>query len=90
MAPPKDEITLQVDGREVVVTHPGKRLIPEAGVSKLDLVDAVRREAVMALIKALNPMAEVVAAEHGRVPLDRILDTGRFDLERAASFAGCE
>ena len=39
MAPPKDEITLQVDGREVVVTHPGKRLIPEAGVSKLDLVN---------------------------------------------------
>jgi G3E family GTPase len=57
-------------------------------VSKLDLVDAVRREAVMALIKALNPMAEVVAAEHGRVPLDRILDTGRFNLERASSFAG--
>ena len=39
MAPPKEEITLQVDGREVVVTHPGKRLIPEAGVSKLDLVN---------------------------------------------------
>lgn len=39
MAPPKDEITLQVDGREVVVTHPGKLLIAEAGVSKLDLVN---------------------------------------------------
>lgn len=57
-------------------------------VSKLDLVDAVQRAAVMALIKALNPVAEVVLAEHGRVPLDRILDTGRFNLERAASFAG--
>jgi DNA ligase D-like protein (predicted polymerase) len=39
MASPKDEITLQVDGREVVVTHPGKLLIADAGVTKLDLVN---------------------------------------------------
>jgi len=57
-------------------------------VTKLDLVDAAQREAVMALIKALNPVAEVVHAEHGRVPLEKILNTGRFDLERASSFAG--
>jgi len=33
-----DQEILRVDDREVVVTHPGKLLFPEAGVSKLDLV----------------------------------------------------
>lgn len=39
MAQPKDETTLEIGGREVVITHPGKLLIPAAGVSKLDLVN---------------------------------------------------
>ncbi len=39
MAKEKDEVTLQVDGGAVVVTHPGKLLIPPAKVTKLDLVD---------------------------------------------------
>ena len=39
MSPAKDEITLHIDGRDVVVTHPSKLLIPEARVSKLDLVN---------------------------------------------------
>lgn len=38
MAHVKDEVTLEIGGREVVVTSPGKLLIPAAGVSKLDLV----------------------------------------------------
>lgn len=39
MAAPKDEIALEIDGRQVVVTHPGKLLIAEAKVTKLDLVN---------------------------------------------------
>ncbi|HWI81719.1 non-homologous end-joining DNA ligase [Ramlibacter sp.] len=34
-----DRQTLQVDGRELVVTHPGKVLFPAAGITKLDLVN---------------------------------------------------
>jgi bifunctional non-homologous end joining protein LigD len=34
-----DAVTLQVDGHELVVTHPGKLLFPQAGVTKLDLVN---------------------------------------------------
>src|SRR2546425_9337048 len=34
-----DDITLQIDGRDVVVTHPSKLLIPDAKVRKLDLVN---------------------------------------------------
>ena len=33
------DITLQIDGRDVVVTHPSKLLIPHAKVRKLDLVN---------------------------------------------------
>jgi bifunctional non-homologous end joining protein LigD len=39
MAQAKDETTLEIGGRQVVVTHPGKLLIPQAGVTKLDLVN---------------------------------------------------
>ena len=39
MAQAKDQATLEIGGRELVVTHPGKLLIPEAGVTKLDLVN---------------------------------------------------
>jgi bifunctional non-homologous end joining protein LigD len=39
MAAPKEETTLEIGGREVVVTSPGKLLIPAAGVTKLDLVN---------------------------------------------------
>ena len=34
-----DDISLNIGGREVVVTHPDKLLIPQAKVSKLDLVN---------------------------------------------------
>lgn len=39
MATARDEIALEIEGRELVVTSSGKLLIPEAGVTKLDLVN---------------------------------------------------
>jgi bifunctional non-homologous end joining protein LigD len=39
MARANDDVTLQIAGRDVVVTHPSKLLIPDAKVRKLDLVD---------------------------------------------------
>lgn len=39
MAAAKDEVTLEIGGRHVVVTHPDKLLIPSASVSKIDLVN---------------------------------------------------
>ena len=35
----EDDVTLQLDGRDVVVTHPSKLLIPTANVRKVDLVN---------------------------------------------------
>lgn len=47
----------------------------------VDKVEAARRNEVIAVIKALNPTAEIVQADHGRVALNKILGTGTFDLE---------
>lgn len=57
-------------------------------VSKVDQVSRDKLEEVTGAIKALNPVAEIVYAEHGDVPLRKILGTGRFDLDRASGMAG--
>jgi len=57
-------------------------------INKIDRVDQEQRDLVTALVKSLNPQARIVYTEYGRVPLKEILDTGRFDLERAAGMAG--
>jgi len=53
-------------------------------VSKPDLVTDDGLGRVVGLVAGLNPGADIVVAEHGEVPLDRVLSTGRFDLEAAA------
>ncbi|MEM6886384.1 MAG: zinc metallochaperone GTPase ZigA [Verrucomicrobiota bacterium] len=53
-------------------------------VNKTDLVDKNELEKVMGHIRAMNQDAEIIQCEHGKVPLDHILNTGRFDFERAA------
>jgi G3E family GTPase len=57
-------------------------------VNKIDKVDIARRDEVAAVVKALNPVAEIVFADHARVPLNRILGTGLFDMERASRMPG--
>ena len=57
-------------------------------LNKLDLISPAQRDQVQALIKALNPAAEVVETTHGQVPLDRILGTGLFDIEAASEQPG--
>lgn len=42
-----------------------------------------KRDAAHKIIRALNPDAEIVEANFADVPLDRVLDTGRFDFEKA-------
>ncbi len=69
-------LTEQIEFADVVV------------VNKIDRVDAARRDEVTAVVKALNPTADIVYADHGRVPLKAILGTGKFDLERASAMPG--
>ena len=57
-------------------------------ITKTDLVDADALAALEEVLGRLNPRAHIVRAELGRVPLEAILDTGRFDFERAATAPG--
>jgi G3E family GTPase len=69
-------LTEQIEFADVVV------------INKIDKVDAARRDEVTAVVKALNPVAKIVYAERGQVPLKQILGTGLFDLERASAMPG--
>jgi G3E family GTPase len=69
-------LTEQVEFADVVV------------INKIDKVDTARRDEVTAVVKALNPVAKIVYAERGQVPLKQILGTGLFDLERASAMPG--
>jgi len=56
-------------------------------VSKVDLVDDATLRRVEASVRSLNANARIIRAERGRVPLDEVLGTQRFDLETAANSA---
>ena len=52
-------------------------------LNKIDDAGEDQRDAARKIIRSLNPEAELIEASHSRVPLDRVLATGRFDFERA-------
>ncbi len=57
-------------------------------ISKIDLISSAEREELTAVLGRLNTQAEILPMSMGRVPLAKILDTGRFDFERAAQAPG--
>lgn len=57
-------------------------------MNKTDLVSAEERERLRGILRHLNPAARIVESEHGRVPLDAILNTGLFNMEEAEQSAG--
>ena len=57
-------------------------------VNKVDLVSHGELEELQAILRALNPRAELIPAREGRVDLDRLLDTGRFDFGQAKDAPG--
>ncbi|MEM9042111.1 MAG: zinc metallochaperone GTPase ZigA [Actinomycetota bacterium] len=57
-------------------------------VNKVDLVSEADLERLTAILHQLNPGASIITASYGQVGLDDVLDTGRFDFEKAAESAG--
>ncbi|WXL25797.1 zinc metallochaperone GTPase ZigA [Ectopseudomonas mendocina] len=57
-------------------------------VSKADLISSQEREELMAILRGLNSEAEILPMVMGNVPLQKVLNTGRFDFERAAHAPG--
>ena len=66
----------QVEFCDVIVLNKTDLLPPE---------DVARLEAIL---HTLNPRADIVHARFGQIPLERILNTGRFDFEQAAEAPG--
>jgi G3E family GTPase len=52
-------------------------------LNKIDDASPAQRDAARKIVRALNPDADIVEANHGKVPYGRILDTGRFDFQKA-------
>lgn len=57
-------------------------------INKVDLVTDSQRGHLEAVLKRLNPDAHIVSAERGRVRMERVLNTGLFDFEKASEAAG--
>jgi G3E family GTPase len=57
-------------------------------ISKIDLISPTDRLELMAILRRLNSQAEILPVVMGAVPLGKVLDTGRFDFERAAQAPG--
>jgi G3E family GTPase len=57
-------------------------------INKIDLISAGELEELKSILRTLNPGAVLLTARNGRVPLDELLNTGRFDMETAQSSAG--
>jgi G3E family GTPase len=57
-------------------------------VNKADLVTPAELDRLVAILRSLNPRARIEVARFGKVPLDRVLDTGLFDFSAAAQAPG--
>lgn len=57
-------------------------------VSKADLVPREVLEMLLGLLGYLNAAADIRCMSHGEIGLEHVLDTGRFDFERASQAPG--
>ncbi|MDN4545251.1 MULTISPECIES: zinc metallochaperone GTPase ZigA [unclassified Pseudomonas] len=57
-------------------------------VSKIDLISRCEREELIAILERLNGQAAIIPMVMGEIPLEKILNTGRFDFEKAAQAPG--
>jgi G3E family GTPase len=57
-------------------------------LNKCDLVPDAELEEIEAVLETLQPRAKIIRTEHGAVDPDDVLDTGRFDFDRASQSAG--
>jgi G3E family GTPase len=66
-----DLLVEQIEFADVIVMNK----VSEASPHDLDLARTI--------VRSLNPDAELIEVDFAKVPLDKVLDTGRFDFEKA-------
>ncbi|MFZ4847896.1 MAG: zinc metallochaperone GTPase ZigA [Caldilinea sp.] len=57
-------------------------------INKVDLVSEYDLGQLEDILCHLNPDAQIIRTEHGRIPLERILNTGLFNYDKAAQAPG--
>ena len=57
-------------------------------LNKTDLVSPYQLEELKNILKAINREAEIVESIFGKVPLDKVLNTGKFDFDKASQAPG--
>jgi G3E family GTPase len=57
-------------------------------LNKSDMVSVDELARLHGILRSLNPRADIVPVQFSQVPLDRVLDTRRFDFDQAASAPG--
>ena len=57
-------------------------------ISKTDLVKKQELDKLIAIIKTLNTDARIIPISHGKIGIDKILDTNLFDFDRAEQAPG--
>ena len=57
-------------------------------INKTDLISADELVQLHAILRQFNRDADIVEAQRGNIPLDRVLNTKRFDMEKAQASAG--
>ena len=57
-------------------------------INKIDLVSEDQIEELRAIIHKLNPEAQIITANQSKVALEKVLNTGLFDYEKAEASAG--
>ena len=57
-------------------------------ISKTDLVEQTDIDRLSAILKTLNTHAQIIPIDHGQVPMDKVLNTGLFDMDRAQQAPG--
>ena len=57
-------------------------------LNKTDLIDDEQKKQIRAVISALNPDAEIMESDHCKINISSIVDTGKFDLQKAYGSSG--
>ena len=57
-------------------------------ISKVDLIDAQHLEELKAVLRGLNTRAEILPMEKGNIPIDKVVNTGKFNFEQAQQAPG--
>jgi len=57
-------------------------------LTKTDIVDTDDSERIVALLQTLNPSAQIEVAPFGRLPIETLLGSGRFDPDSTGAFPG--